>query len=105
MPVKKKKKTKGQKKVEVVMREFHRGTLRDSHGKIVTKRSQAQAIGMSEAGLSKKKKGAKYGKKKVTKKRTAKKGVRKKSTRKKRTSKRKTRRSGAEFRIAGHRNR
>ena len=47
---------KGQDKVHVVMSEFKRGTLHSGSGHIVTKRSQAVAIGMSEAGLSRKKK-------------------------------------------------
>jgi hypothetical protein len=51
--VKKRKHLKGQKKVAVVMKEFARGTLHDSSGKIVKDKSQALAIAMSEAGLSK----------------------------------------------------
>jgi len=43
----------GEKKVAWVMREFKNGTLKDSHGKVVTDRKQAIAIAMSEAGLSK----------------------------------------------------
>ncbi len=53
---KKRKHLKGQNKVHAVMKEFKRGTLHSGSGKIVKKRSQAIAIGMSEAGLSKKKK-------------------------------------------------
>jgi len=49
----KKKKKKGDAKVEQVMREFKNGTLRSSSGHIVTDRDQALAIAMSEAGLSK----------------------------------------------------
>jgi hypothetical protein len=45
-----------QKKVGVVMKEFERGTLHSGSGDIVTNPKQAVAIGMSEAGLSKKKK-------------------------------------------------
>lgn len=39
---------KGGRKASKVMREFHRGTLRSSSGKKVTKPSQAKAIAMSE---------------------------------------------------------
>lgn len=46
---------KGQEKVGVVMKEYKRGTLHSSSGQIVKKRSQAIAIALSEAGLSKKK--------------------------------------------------
>ena len=51
------KRSRGQKKVARVMREFERGKLHSGskHGPVVTKRSQAQAIAMSEAGLSRKK--------------------------------------------------
>lgn len=45
---------KGQKKVGKVMGEFKRGTLKSSSGKKVTKRKQAVAIAMSEAGMAKK---------------------------------------------------
>ncbi len=61
---------KAQDKVEEVMREKKRGTLRSSSGKKVTSRKQAIAIGLSEA----RKAGAKVpkqktaGKKKATKK-------------------------------------
>ena len=41
------------KKVAVVMSEFKRGTLRSGSGKKVSKRKQAVAIAMSEAGMSK----------------------------------------------------
>ncbi len=40
---------KGSHKVEKVMGEFKRKTLRSSSGQKVTKRSQAVAIGLSEA--------------------------------------------------------
>lgn len=43
-------------KVRTVMREFSEGDLRSSSGQKVTNRRQAQAIAMSEAGLSKKRK-------------------------------------------------
>lgn len=45
-------------KVGKVMREFHAGKLHSGskHGPLVTSRKQAQAIGMSEAGLSRKRK-------------------------------------------------
>lgn len=47
----------GKQKVKKVMGEFKKGTLRSSSGKKVTSREQAIAIALSEAGLSKKKKG------------------------------------------------
>lgn len=50
---------KGQKKVGKVMGEFKRGTLKSSSGKKVTKKAQAVAIAMSEAGMAKKAKKAK----------------------------------------------
>lgn len=52
--MKKQKKVKGQKKVSRVMREFKKGKLKSSSGKVVKNRKQAVAIGLSEAGLSKK---------------------------------------------------
>ena len=52
----KRKKLKGQTKVHAVMSEFKRGTLRSGSGAVVKKRKQAIAIGLSEAGLSRKKK-------------------------------------------------
>jgi len=51
-----KKKCRGKAKVEKVMSEFKRRTLRSSSGHKVTTRAQAQAIAMSEAGLSRKQK-------------------------------------------------
>lgn len=72
-----------QKKVEKVMREKKKGTLRSGSGKKVTSRKQAIAIGLSEARKS----GAKVPKKKTARKKTAKKtsrkstGSRRKSTR------------------------
>jgi len=51
------KKSKGQKKVATVMREYSKGKLKSSSGQKVTNPRQARAIAMSEAGLSKKKKG------------------------------------------------
>ncbi len=50
------KKMRGKGKVHKVMSEFKHGELMSSIGSKVTKRSQAIAIAMSEAGLSKKKK-------------------------------------------------
>lgn len=47
---------KGKKKVEKVMGEFKRGTLKSSSGRKVKSRKQAVAIAMSEAGMSKGKK-------------------------------------------------
>lgn len=54
------------KKVETVMREKKRGTLRSGSGKKVTSRKQAIAIALSEARKS----GAKVPKKKTTRKKT-----------------------------------
>ncbi len=48
-------KTKRQKKVGVVMKEFKKGKLHSGSGKIVKSRKQAIAISLSEAGLSRKK--------------------------------------------------
>lgn len=64
-----------QKKVEKVMHEKKKGTLKSGSGKKVTSRKQAIAIGLSEA----RKAGAKVPKKKGTAiKKTAKKSSRKK---------------------------
>jgi hypothetical protein len=52
-----KKKSAQQKKISKVMREFKKGKLKSSSGQKVTKPAQAKAIAMSEAGMSKKKKG------------------------------------------------
>ena len=52
--VKKGGKINGQKKVETVMREFKAGKLKSSSGQKVTNPKQAIAIGLSEAGMSKK---------------------------------------------------
>ncbi|MEI9946980.1 MAG: DUF6496 domain-containing protein [Chitinophagaceae bacterium] len=67
-----------QKKVEKVMHEKKKGTLKSGSGKKVTSRKQAIAIGLSEA----RKAGAKVPKKKSSpkKKSAAKKTVRKKSS-------------------------
>lgn len=43
------------KKVHKVMGEHKKGTLRSSSGRKVTKRKQAVAIALSEAGLARKK--------------------------------------------------
>lgn len=48
--------TSGQGKVEKVMGEFSRGTLRSGSGARVKNRKQAIAIAMSEAGKSRRKK-------------------------------------------------
>lgn len=45
-------KLRGMEKVHAVMGEFKRGTLRSGSGEKVTKREQAVAIAMSEAGLA-----------------------------------------------------
>ena len=52
------KKSKGQKKIKKVMKEYSMGELhsRSKHGPLVTKRSQAIAISLNQAGLSNKKK-------------------------------------------------
>jgi len=50
---------KKQGKVHKVMSEFKRGTLHSGSGGKVTSRRQAIAIAMSEAGLSRKKRGKK----------------------------------------------
>ena len=47
--------TKGQKKVGKVMSEFKSGKLKSSSGRKITNPKQAIAIGLSEAGMSKKK--------------------------------------------------
>jgi hypothetical protein len=47
---------KGPKKVAKVMREYKKRKLKSSSGKKVTSRSQAIAIALSEAGMSKRKK-------------------------------------------------
>ncbi|MBL7840052.1 MAG: hypothetical protein JNJ75_07930 [Cyclobacteriaceae bacterium] len=71
---------KASRKVETVIREKKRGTLRSGSGKKVTSRKQAIAIGLSEA----RKEGAKVPKKKTARKKTSrKKTARKKSSRKK----------------------
>ena len=49
----------GAEKIPVVMHEFKNKTLHSGSGEIVKKRSQALAIAMSEAGMSKKKKAQK----------------------------------------------
>ncbi len=49
------KKSKGQKKVKKVMKEFKEGTLHSGKGgQVVKSRKQAVAIAMSEAGMAKK---------------------------------------------------
>lgn len=68
---------KASRKVETVMREKKRGTLKSGSGKKVTSRKQAIAIALSEARKS----GAKVPKKKTASKKTGrKKTARKKSS-------------------------
>jgi len=50
------KKTKAEKKISKVMREYKAGKLKSSSGDKVTNQKQAVAIAMSEAGMSKGKK-------------------------------------------------
>jgi hypothetical protein len=49
------KKSKGEKKVSKVMREYGKGKLKSSSGSKVTNQKQALAIALSSAGMSKKK--------------------------------------------------
>jgi hypothetical protein len=51
-----KKKTKAEKKISKVMKEFQAGTLRSSSGQKVTNPAQARAIALSEAGVARKQK-------------------------------------------------
>jgi hypothetical protein len=82
---------KASKKVEKVMRERKRGTLRSGRsGKKVTSRKQAIAIGLSEA----RREGAKVPNPRRRKKRTA----TKRRTTKRRTAKRRTKRRTAKRR-------
>lgn len=60
---------KASEKVEKVMHEKKRGTLKSGSGKKVTSRKQAIAIGLSEARAA----GAKVPKKKTSRKKTARK--------------------------------
>jgi topoisomerase IA-like protein len=79
-----------QKKVEKVMHEKKKGTLRSGRsGKKVTSRKQAIAIGLSEA----RKAGAKVPKKKGAKKKAAKKTAKKKGAKKKTAKKSSRKRS------------
>jgi hypothetical protein len=77
---------KASEKVEKVMHEKKRGTLKSGSGKKVTSRKQAIAIGLSEA----RKEGAKVPKKKTAAKKSAsKKSAAKKTGRKKSPAKKK----------------
>jgi hypothetical protein len=58
-----KKKTKADKKISRVMREFRAGTLKSSSGQKVVSLAQARAIALSEAGIARKKKPAAKSKK------------------------------------------
>jgi hypothetical protein len=49
------KKSKGDKKISKVMREYGSGKLKSSSGQKVKNQKQAIAIALSEAGMSKKK--------------------------------------------------
>jgi hypothetical protein len=69
---------KAQNKVEKVMHEKKRGTLKSGSGKKVTSRKQAIAIGLSEA----RKEGAKVPRKGTSAKKTAKKKTASKTSRK-----------------------
>lgn len=62
---------KKQAKVGKVMREFKEGKLKSSSGQKVTNPKQAIAIGLSEAGLSRKKEGGEVESKKMQKKEIA----------------------------------
>jgi hypothetical protein len=81
---------KAQDKVEEVMREKKRGTLKSGSGKKVTSRKQAIAIGLSEAREAgakvPKKPAARTGKKTATKKTAKKKTATKKKAARKRSS-------------------
>ncbi len=55
---------KGKAKVEKVMGEYKRGTLKSGSGAKVKSKKQAVAIAMSEAGMAKKKAAKRGGKKK-----------------------------------------
>ena len=78
---------KAQDKIEKVMREKKRGTLKSGRsGKKVTSRKQAIAIGISEARQA----GAKVPKKKSAAKKTAKKKSAPKKTGRKKAAKKKT---------------
>src|SRR5215217_6020358 len=80
------------KKVEKVMHEKKKGTLKSGSGKKVTSRKQAIAIGLSEA----RKEGSKVPYKKSASKRSAsKKGASKKASAKKGTTKRSATKKGA----------
>lgn len=57
------KKSKGQKKIHKVMKEYESGTLKSSSGRKVTSRKQAVAMALSEARQA----GAKISKKKKKK--------------------------------------
>lgn len=96
---------KAQDKVEKVMHEKKRGTLKSGSGRKVTSRKQAIAIGLSEA----RKEGAKVpkkksaGKKSASKKSSAKKSGGRKSTSRKSAPKKRTaakKRSGAKKKSA-----
>ncbi len=54
-------KAKRPAKVKKVMEEFKAGSLKSSSGQQVTNRKQAIAIGLSEAGMSKKKSARRHG--------------------------------------------
>jgi hypothetical protein len=51
------KKSKGKNKIKTVMSEYKAGKLKSSSGQKVKNPKQAIAIALSEAGMSKKKKG------------------------------------------------
>ncbi len=97
---------KAQDKVEKVMHERKRGTLKSGRsGRKVTSRAQAIAIGLSEAREAGAKVPKKKGAKKAAKKKTAKKSPAKKGTARKTASKKTARKRTAPKKGAAKKNR